>query len=368
MIPSKLILMEGLPSTGKSTNAGILFTQLERNGHKARWIHEVARPHPTLFFYEAYLEKPEYDAFIARHPHAAAILDAFIINRNRSVGIDLLELEWHHLDALGSEAHHDLSQYDAWTFSLDRYRKAALDKWEHFVQQHMQSDEIVILDSSIFQFQIYSFILADAPYDHLKSFIDQLYAIIAPLQPSLIYFHRENTNDTIDYLTQDRGTAFLERIWERDRYRPYYTNRPAGAAGYKMFLQDYGTYAKKLFDSAPFAKLALDITAGTWPVYVDVLLRFSNLSFVEPVAISYPNGIYSNAALDQSIEIANGYLITPDGGRKRLLPKSEFECYLHDTPVLIRFEGNEIHVGGEQLCDRWTAAGTVFIAQDHSEY
>lgn len=33
---SRLILMEGLPSTGKSTNAGILFRQLERNGKNAR--------------------------------------------------------------------------------------------------------------------------------------------------------------------------------------------------------------------------------------------------------------------------------------------------------------------------------------------
>ncbi|MWC27668.1 hypothetical protein [Paenibacillus sp. MMS18-CY102] len=363
MVRSQLILMEGLPSTGKSTNAGILLTQLERNGHKAWWVHEVARPHPVLFFYEAYMENHEYDAFITRHPHAAATLESFIIRRNRSVGIDLLELEWHHLDQLGSEAYHGLCQYDVWKFSLERYKKAALAKWEHFVQQQMQSDEIVILDSSIFQFQIYSFILADAPLTELLPFIEQLYAIIAPLHPSLVYLHREDTNDTIDYMIQDRGTAFLERIWERDRHRPYYANRPEGAEGYKMFLRDYGTYAKALFDSTPFAKLALDIKDGKWNEYVDALLRFVDLSDVAPIEANYPNRIYYNAVLNQSIAIKNGQLITPDGGSKRIIPLSASEFRLHDMPVSIRLQDNAIHIGGEQLCERWTATGTVFAAQ-----
>jgi hypothetical protein len=59
--------------------------------------------------------------------------------------------------------------------------KIAVEKWEHFVKGQIDSDEIVILDSSIFQFQIYSLLLANVPFNQLKSFIESLYAIISPL-------------------------------------------------------------------------------------------------------------------------------------------------------------------------------------------
>jgi thymidylate kinase len=35
MRQTKIILMEGLPSTGKSTNSGFLLDQLEKNGRRS---------------------------------------------------------------------------------------------------------------------------------------------------------------------------------------------------------------------------------------------------------------------------------------------------------------------------------------------
>jgi len=48
MIDTKLILLEGLPGTGKSTNSSFLLAQLLRNGIEVKYIHEVAAPHPTI--------------------------------------------------------------------------------------------------------------------------------------------------------------------------------------------------------------------------------------------------------------------------------------------------------------------------------
>ena len=64
MVDTQLILLEGLPSTGKSTNSDFIRLQLERNGKKVKWIREVTRPHPTLFFSEACLSQNEYEDFL----------------------------------------------------------------------------------------------------------------------------------------------------------------------------------------------------------------------------------------------------------------------------------------------------------------
>jgi len=71
MYDTRLIILEGLPSTGKSTNSDFLRMQLERNDKKVKWIHEVAHPHPTSFFSEACLRRSEYEILLQSYPEAA---------------------------------------------------------------------------------------------------------------------------------------------------------------------------------------------------------------------------------------------------------------------------------------------------------
>lgn len=71
MIDSQLIMLEGMPSTGKTTNSRFIQIQLERNSMKTEWIHEVAMPHPVLFFDEAGMTYDEYDKFIKTYPQTA---------------------------------------------------------------------------------------------------------------------------------------------------------------------------------------------------------------------------------------------------------------------------------------------------------
>jgi hypothetical protein len=360
MVPSKLIFMEGLPSTGKSTNSGILLSQLERNGINARWIHEVSRPHPTLFFYEACLEENEYRKLLEKYPCSEKLLNQLKTRRNGTIVFDLLEIEWNYLHLLDKEVVDEIKSYDVWNFSIDQYIDVALEKWRKFVERQMQLDEVIILDSSIFQFQIYTFVLADVPFTKLDTFIKKIYEIVSPLNPSLVYLYRENTEDTIDYLIKDRGLSFLERIWERDREQPYYQNCPAGAEGYKMFLKDYGKYAKLLFDTFPFSKLRLEISEGNWNEYVKELLKFYHLDDIASPTFPFPNGRYFNEKLGKSIEINYEICLTPDGGKKKLFAKSEYEFYINDLPVILRYSNDCLVIEGEQLCDRWTTTGTIF--------
>ncbi|MBR3431466.1 MAG: hypothetical protein IKG87_15345 [Clostridia bacterium] len=40
---NRVILLEGLPGTGKTTNSYRLFEQLIRNGWDVRWLHGLVR-------------------------------------------------------------------------------------------------------------------------------------------------------------------------------------------------------------------------------------------------------------------------------------------------------------------------------------
>ena len=83
---NRLILPEGLPGTGKTTNSYRLFEQLVRNGQDVRWVHEVSQPHPALFFSESCMTKEEYRLFTEKYPEAAGMLAGIAEVRANTVG------------------------------------------------------------------------------------------------------------------------------------------------------------------------------------------------------------------------------------------------------------------------------------------
>lgn len=355
-----LIILEGLPSTGKSTNSRILLSQLKRNGFRAKWFHEDSRPHPTSFFYEACLTKSEYEAFLLRFPGVIKILDTIKVVRANTVCFDLLDIRWNYLSEVGIDAFDVLQEYDVWNFPLKKYCDVALEKWEHFVKQADQ-DEVVILDSSFFQFQIYTFLLENTSYGQLETFIKRLSVIIAKLNPTLIYLTRKDVEDTINDLEKTRGIQFLERIWERDQQLPYYLNRPSGAEGYREFLRDYDKITRKLFDMIPFDKISLDITDGRWNSYEKEILDHFKLKHCKPPEFLPPTGIYKNMQTDLQIVVEGSTIVDPTGKRKKLFPISQNEFDIEDLSVILHFESpDKLIMAGQQLSARWTTYGTTY--------
>ena len=361
MTDTRIIFLEGLPGTGKTTNSAFLRIQLERNGIPADWIHEVTRPHPTQFFDEASLTFDEYDSLKKIYPEAAPILDSFAVFRKTTVGFDLLEAEWNYLEKLGKQVFQALKEYDTWNFPLEDYKTRAVEKWELFAEQALRSDDVTIIDGGVFQFPIWAFLFENSLYGELEDFVGRLFAIVRPLRPRLIYFYRENTDQSIAYLENERGTGYLESIASRDENQPYYRDKPQGAAGFRRFLRDYADWAARLFASAPCPKLGLEITAGDWPRYEDEMLDFLRIGRKPDPPYFPPGGVYRNDQLDMELSVSGSALTDPEGKTRRLTPKSAAEFYVENLPTLLCFgQTGQAVTAGRQINARWTATGTVF--------
>jgi len=354
-------MFEGMPSTGKTTNARFMHIQLERNNINAAWIHEVAMPHPVLFFDEAGFTHDGYHAFINKYPEAAGVLNNVAVFKKSTVGVHLPEIQWNYMDIVGESVYQALLEYDVWNFPLGEYKKFALEKWEHFTEKALLNrDEVYIIDSAIFQFQIFTFLLQNRPFDELKRFIDQIVEIILPLNPCLIFLYRKNTEEAISYLENDRGTSYLEYIWNRDKAQPYYTEKPPGAESFKQFLRDYSIMADKLFDSFPARKLSLEISDGNWASHEDEMLSFLSIGRI-PRPDAFPiNGVYVNEELRFTISVDGLSFIDPTGKFRKLIPKNDNEFYVDWLPVVLRFEDERIIISGSQISERWTETGMIY--------
>ena len=361
MIGSQLIMLEGMPSTGKTTNARFIHTQLERNNINAKWIHEIAMPHPLSFFDEAGLTHDEYDRFIKTYPKAADILNNIAVFKKSTVGIPFPVIEWNYLDIIGEDVYQALLEFDAWDFPVDIHKKFALEKWAHFSEKALKNrDKIYIVDSAFFQFQIFTFLFENRHYEELQNFIDQITDIIQPLNPCLIFLRRENAEASIDYLENDRGTSYLEYIWQRDKEQPYYTGKPSGVESFKQFLRDYADMADLLYDSFPVKKISLNISDGNWSYHEDEMLSFLNVNRIQDPDASPQNGVYRNEALDYEIRVDGLSITDPNGNTRPLYLKSHNEFYVDWIPTILRFEDKKIIISGSQTGSRWTTTGAIY--------
>ncbi|CAM2768940.1 hypothetical protein PASE110613_00030 [Paenibacillus sediminis] len=363
-----LIFLEGLPGAGKSTNSGLLYRQFERSGKSTRWIHEMLRLHPVLFFNEACLSKEEYEQWCNKYDIARGI-DKIAQKRDNYVGIDLLEVEWHYQELFSKEAFQALKQKDVWNFSLCDYKKVALEKWRAFAKEAAkQPEKVFILDSCIFQYQVFSFQLVDAPQEELFAFVGELWDIVGSLNPKLVYLYRESVENQIEHLKKVRGEIFFRLMWERDRHNPYYKDKPYGEEAYHQFLREYDQIVRELFKDTPCPKLSLEVTRGDWTQYQDSLLKFCNLEYHPEPHSTFPLGEFRNKDLDLSLKIfgepISGYkLVDPNGVSRRLYPRSDKEWYIEDYPVNLILNDknkNQIIIGGENLTNRWTESNLVF--------
>jgi len=361
-------MVEGMPSTGKTTNARFMQIQLERNNINAKWIHEVAMPHPVLFFDEAGLTYGEYERFVKTYPKAADIIKDIAVFKESTVGIHLPEIEWNYRGEIGDDVYQALLEYDVWKFPLDKYKKFALEKWMNFTENALKNrEEVYIIDSAIFQFQIFTFLFKIRPYAELQSFINQIADIIRPLNPCLIFLYRVNTEATIDYLEKDRGTSYLEYIWNRDKDQPYYTGKPSGAESFKQFLRDYASMADLLFDSFPFEKLSLEISDRNWACREDEMLSFLDVNRIPGPDAFSQNGVYTNEATGLVIRIDDLSFIDPTGQTRKLFPKSHNEFYVDWLPTVLRFEDDKIIIAGSQICERWTTTGMIYVKSNNKD-
>lgn len=362
MIDTKLVMLEGLAGTGKSTNSHMLLMQLERSGCKAKWIHEVARPHPTLFFSEACLTYDEFASFLSMHPQAEKVLKSIAVYRENSIAIDLLDVEWNYVDIVGQEALRALQAYDMWHFSLDRYSELAIEKWRSFTERALtEQNTVYILDSSIFQYQIFTFLLKNEPYEVIERFVKKLMSIVTPLNPMLFYLHRRSIDSAIDYLIKSRGTNFIEGMWERDKHEPYYNDKPRSAQAHIQFLRDYADIAMRLFNAVDCNKSAINISNNAWVEYEDSMLGTLGIARTSPPDCLPVDGVYRNDASSSEIVVEGLTIREPEGSKRILIPKSRNEFYVECLPVVLCFdEPRRLTIGGGQICARWTTSGMVY--------
>lgn len=286
----KLVLVEGIPGSGKSTFARFIANQFERNDYTCNLFFETTYNHPIIY----------------------------------------------------SES------FDDYNIFIESY----LERWKKFLLNQYDSD-VIVMESALFQSPIVHLLHKDVDRSVIKSLIVNVSELFREVDCKLIYFYQDDAATAIQKMIDIRGREnFLLRKHNEYKHEKYFLNRmEQGPESHVTFFLDYAALAYKIVKEVAIETIIIENSRRNYPLYEMQLINEFDLRYIPDPYLdlsllkSY-TGTYHNQDLkfDLKVELIDDHLFI--FGNKKLKPKSSSQFYLDDMSVIANFisEGNKIKV------------------------
>jgi hypothetical protein len=267
MATSKLILLEGIPGSGKSSAGSFVQGMLERQGLAVRFWREGDFDHPADFEGVAGLSAAHYQDLLARFPHLAGLLQQHTAVRGADYLLSYRKLQHNHPEAMPQALVDELAGSDVYDgLPMAEYCRLALDRWRAFCQAAAQSDTVTILECCLLQNPL-TVLLArhDADPQAAREHIAQIAALIQPLHPLAIYLSPFDARAALDRVRAERPAEWADFVTWYLTEQAYGQTHPV--TGWEGVIQFYVMRQKlevELLAGLPLPSLVIEHAGQEW--------------------------------------------------------------------------------------------------------
>jgi hypothetical protein len=217
MRDTKLVFIEGLPGSGKTTTAGILAAALAERGTAVSCFLEDQTGHPL-------------NVGGALHP------------AGRTTGAALFA-----------------------RYTPEAYVDESLQRWRAYVTAAEAGDTVQILESYPYQNSVRILLQMDDALDRIRAYASAVEELVLPLRPVLVYLERRDQAGALQAIAEQRGADWTAYATELITDSPVGRRRGLrGIAGALALMGDYQALVDELLGSSRLPKLILLDCAGRW--------------------------------------------------------------------------------------------------------
>jgi hypothetical protein len=221
----RLVIVEGIMGSGKSTTTLNIAHRLEASGIPAIGITEGADPHPIRF---------DWDVPWSEMPPA-------------------------------------------------ELAKASIAKWRAYAETALTQERVSIVDGQLFHGNLTSLLLLEADADLMAAYCREIVAVIKPLGPLLIYFYQGDVDSAIRLISAERGEAWVDYQVKWKLESPYAKRRGlAGLDGLIALYREYRELTDRLFAGLDLPKISIENSRQEWTTYDDLIVR--ELMYVKSIS------------------------------------------------------------------------------------
>lgn len=232
---NRLILIEGIPGSGKTTISYKVKEYLEAKGKAVR-LYREGDAHPADLAWSAYIELDNYQSLLEKYPELAdSIKQQTQIEENHAiVAYTKIQKVFEHKELVQYFEDHEVSDKRV---SEDIFKKLHFKRWQQFAE-NAEKDFITVFECSYLQNHVNELLLFhDKDSDYITDYLVELIGTVQNLNPKLIYLVQPDTCETISRVAKERISPDKSK-WQDwiDRVIQYIESSPYGKAhGLKGF-------------------------------------------------------------------------------------------------------------------------------------
>ncbi|OZB96182.1 hypothetical protein [Paenibacillus sp. XY044] len=262
MSQTKLILVEGIPGSGKTSTARYIKGLLDAHGKDNQLYLEGDLNHPADYESVACLDGSEYELLLNKYPELIDTIALFTQNVRKYQLIYYGKLQQHISMEKNKSLIDELAGFDVYNGSLDRYQELIIERWTEFVTYAQQTERIVILECCFLQNPLTMMLgRFNQSQQMITEFMKRLETIIQPLNPKIIYFYQDDIRSTINRVIQERSDDWLCHItWYFTEQGYGKANGYHGVDGLCEVLKERKKYELAIMDQLKIAKLTMNNT------------------------------------------------------------------------------------------------------------
>jgi uridine kinase len=257
---TKLIIVEGLPGSGKSTTAQKLYDILKDKGINTELYCEGNYNHPADFDGVAYFNSEDFDKLNRVHSTVSDLLNKVKINYYNGYLIPYRKaIEEQHI-LFEEELFSDITKQDIYELPIEIHTELIVTRWNDFANSYISEDKVVIFECCFIQNPVtVSMVRNNSPKDVTMSYINSLAEKIAPLEPVLIYVEQDDIRVSFNKAICERPIEWV------DGFINYYTNQGYGLSnnlkgleGVMQVIEARGKLESDVYNSLKLVKYKID--------------------------------------------------------------------------------------------------------------
>jgi hypothetical protein len=211
---SRIVIVEGIMGSGKSTTVLRLADRLKTSGVPALGITEGTTPHPIRFDWD---------------------------------------LPWADMPAA-------------------QLARSAAARWYAYAHSASLSESTTVVDGQLFHGNLTSLFLLDADMALIRRYVHDVVTAIKPLRPLLIYFHQDDVDRAIRTISAERGDTWVTYQVNWKLASPYAARHGlAGIEGLIELYRDYRRLTDQLYADLDIPKISIENSGKEWATYEEII-------------------------------------------------------------------------------------------------
>ena len=192
---TKLYIVEGLPCSGKTTTSKYVAELLEKSGRTVKYVDEGSGDHPADYEFHAYITQEQLK-------NLEATMQIKIRQAATEKGAGYIVA----LSELADNEREQLLPYKIYDFlPWETEKPLLLERWKQFADQAVREDFIYVFNCVFLQNPMCETMMRlNLPKEESFAYIEQIYNIISPLEPRIVYLKNDDVAEQIQTTSEER--------------------------------------------------------------------------------------------------------------------------------------------------------------------